>query len=104
VITALFVLLAVTLTALIIAIIVVSVCIRLEDSQWTLGGPPPGPMRAFTRHVVSFHAGEIQWHTRGVDWQKPATCDQGMTRGSTLAHGEAQPQPTKHEWPPSRPM
>jgi hypothetical protein len=68
VIAAPFVLLAIALTVAIIAIVVVSVCSRLEDSRWTLGKPSPGPIKALARRIVSFHAGDIKWHTRGVEW------------------------------------
>jgi hypothetical protein len=49
VITALFVLLAIALTVMIVVIVVVSLSSKLEDSKWTLGGPPPGPIRVLAQ-------------------------------------------------------
>ncbi len=83
---ALFIFTAVAFGVVIFTVIVVSVCIRLEDYQWTLSGPPRGPMRAFTRRMVGFYARDVEWHTRACDWPEP------------------QPQSAEPRWPTSEPM
>lgn len=88
---ALFIFAAIAFGVFIAIVVVVSVCSRLEDSQWTLGGPRPGAMRALARRIVGFHAGDIKWHTRGVDWPEPATPDWDLAREGTPTYEEAQP-------------
>lgn len=103
-IIALFVLLATAFTVPIIAIAVVSVGSRLEDSKWTLSGPSPGPISALARRIVGFHARGIQWHMRGVEWQKPEVHDQDMSPESALGYSEDELRSAKPEWPASRPI
>jgi hypothetical protein len=90
--------------AFIAIVVVVSVCSRLEDSQRTLSGPPPGPMRALARRLVGFHARDFKWHTRGVNWPEPAAPDRDLARGGTPTYEEVQPQSPKPKWPTSAPM
>jgi hypothetical protein len=96
-VTALFAFVAVAFTVAIITVVVVSVCSRLEDAQWTLSGPAPGPMRALTRRIVGFHAGDIRWHTPGVDWGTPGAGAEDIIPGT-------EPQPAEPGWPLSTPM
>ena len=42
--------------ALITLIAVVSVASTREDAEWTLSGPPPGPIQAVARRVLGFYA------------------------------------------------
>jgi hypothetical protein len=97
VLTALFVFVAIALTVSVITVVMVSVCSRLEDARWTLGGPPPGSMRALTRRIVGFHAVDIQWRTPGVSWEEPAA------RGEDMIP-ETEPRPGEPEWPISTPL
>jgi len=39
-----------------IATMLVSVASRREDSEFTLGGPAPGPTEAFGRRILGFHS------------------------------------------------
>jgi hypothetical protein len=45
----------------VIAVVLVSVASRLEDREWTLAGPPPGPGSAIARRIVGFHSQGIEW-------------------------------------------
>jgi len=50
----LLIILAVAAGAPILLTVLVSVASRLEDDAWTLGGPPPSPLEAIARRIVSF--------------------------------------------------
>jgi hypothetical protein len=101
---ALFIFAAIAFGVFIAIVVVVSVCSRLEDSQWTLSGPPPGPMRALARRIVGFHARDFKWHTRSVDWPEPATPDWDLAREGTPTYDEAPPPSAEPKWPTSAPM
>jgi hypothetical protein len=47
---------ALAVSVLIGLIVLVSVASRREDAEWTLSGPPPGPIQAIARRVLGFHA------------------------------------------------
>ena len=82
----LFIFAAIAFGVFIAIVVVVSVGSRLEDSRWTLSGPPPGPIRALARRIVGFHTRDIKWHTGRVDWPEP------------------QPPSAEPKWPTSAPM
>jgi len=62
----LFVIGSVAASTPLVAAVLVSFASRDEDSAWTLGGPPSGPLQAAARRIVAFHA-------RGVEWPGPAS-------------------------------
>jgi hypothetical protein len=99
VLTALFVFIAIAFIALIVMVGIVSIGSRREDSQWTLGGPPPGPISAAARRIVRFHATGIEWHTPGIEWAQPEARDR-----RTGVYDEPEPESTAPEWPISTPM
>jgi hypothetical protein len=100
VLAALFIFAAIAFGIFIAIVMVVSVCSRLEDSQWTLSGPAPGPMRALARRIVGFRAGDINWHTPGVEWDMRQARDRDVTPEYAPAHDEAEAEPS---WPTATP-
>jgi hypothetical protein len=60
---------ALAVSVLIGLIVLVSIASRREDTEWTLSGPPPGPIQAITRRVLGFYAEEelaSPWGRRGT--------------------------------------
>lgn len=51
-----FVIAAIAVTVPLVAVMLVSVASRQEDSAWTLGGPATGPTHAAARRIVGFHS------------------------------------------------
>jgi len=79
IVTAITIAAAVLPSVLVIAVVLVSVASRLEDREWTLAGPPPGPIGTIARRIVGFHSRGIEWQLqigRSRDDHDPA----GITR------------------------
>lgn len=57
---ALLITVGLAVSVLIGLILLVSIASRREDAEWTLSGPPPGPIQAIARRILGFYAeGEL---------------------------------------------
>lgn len=62
---ALLVTAALAVSVLIGLIVLVSIASRREDAEWTLSGPPSGPIQAIARRVLGFNAEQELASPRG---------------------------------------
>jgi hypothetical protein len=82
---ALLVTVGLAFSVLIGLIVLVSIASRREDAEWTLGGPPPGPIQAIGRRILGFYAeGELASPgTRAGIW-RPRRNDAGVPLDKAL--------------------
>jgi hypothetical protein len=76
----------------IIAVALVSLASRREDSAWTLAGPAPSPVQAAARHIVGFHAQGIRHpQLTGDSHSRPHGC--APMALAAASHPESQHEP-----------
>jgi hypothetical protein len=68
----------------IVAVAIVSVACRREESAWSLGQPPQGPVEAAARRILAFH-------TEDSAWPQPRSYRQAVPAASAL-HSLGQPR------------
>ena len=74
----------------IIAVVLVSIASRLEDSRWTITGHAPGLLQAAARYIVGFHS-------VGIVWLSPARQGRDQASVSTCHLACRYPQPDRSE-------